>query len=358
MTGARSSAAARAPTCFAPSRRAPCVACSTVPLHLPKREPRPSTVPVPFSFDSETASFEQLAEFRAPIPIFKSSEYHAEHAHELELVRKQGKGRFVAPKPLTVPESPALKTRERVELYNERHHDELPQEGADYDEPAAGDLPRTISFDRVSTRDMPSRAAFKPQLTIPESPGLLTDERGEVRREQIMAREQAELEREERERIEQQEAAARALAHSTHHTHPQRRELTVPESPAFLTRDRANARRELFDSINEHRDPALDAFAAEHNAYDDRADVVRAPSFDQFLGRDIGAVARASFKQELTIPESPAFLTRDRAVARRQLQERLLSTAWRAAARMWTPTRASTSTACRRRRSASCATSR
>jgi hypothetical protein len=95
------------------------------PSALPKREPRPSTVPVPFSFDSETASFEQLAEFRAPMPLFKSSEYHAEHAHELELVRKQGKNRFVAPKPLTVPESPALKTRERVELYNERHHDEL-----------------------------------------------------------------------------------------------------------------------------------------------------------------------------------------------------------------------------------------
>jgi hypothetical protein len=109
---------------------------------------------------------------------------------------------------------------------------------------------------------MPARATFKPQLTIPESPGLLTDERGEMRREQIMAREQAELEREERER-RAAEAAARALAHSTHHTHPQRRELTVPESPAFLTRDRANARRELLDSINEHREASSRATASD-----------------------------------------------------------------------------------------------
>jgi hypothetical protein len=299
------------------------------PSALPKRQPRESTVPEPFSFDSETASFEQLADFRPPPAVFKASAYHAEHAHELEFVRQQGKNRYVAPKPLTIPESPALKTRERVELHQERHG-QTNGGGSDDDSDGEQALPRTISFDRVSTRDMPHRATFKPQLTIPESPGLLTNERGEMRREQAQARAQAELEREEAERAERSERVLRAIANSKQQQQhaPQRRELTVPESPAFLTKDRANMRRELLDSIREHQD-VFDESIARAAPYDDRKDAVRAVSFDQFVGsHDVGAVTQRapSFKQEreLTVPESPAFLTRDRAQARRQLQERAL----------------------------------
>jgi hypothetical protein len=297
------------------------------PSALPKRQPRESTVPEPFSFDSETASFEQLADFRPPPAVFKASAYHAEHAHELEFVRQQGKNRYVAPKPLTIPESPALKTRERVELHQERHGQTGGGGSDDDSDDGEQALPRTISFDRVSTRDMPHRATFKPQLTIPESPGLLTNERGEMRREQSQARAQAELEREEAERAERAERVLRAIANGKQHA-PQRRELTVPESPAFLTKDRANMRRELLDSIREHQD-VFDESIARAAPYDDRKDAVRAVSFDQFVGsHDVGAAPQRapSFKQEreLTVPESPAFLTRDRAQARRQLQERAL----------------------------------
>ena len=63
-------------------------------------QPFPLTQPTHNAFDDD--------DFRPALPIFKASEYHKEHAHELEAISKASRNRYVEPRPLTVPESPQL----------------------------------------------------------------------------------------------------------------------------------------------------------------------------------------------------------------------------------------------------------
>jgi hypothetical protein len=105
----------------------------------------------------------------------------------------------------------------------------------------------------------------KPQLTVPESPLFATTDRSEVRREAAQreaeraahAAELAKMEDDVRERSER--LAAR-------HYVAQRRALTVPESPALLTKMRGEVHAERFEALVLEEEARAEQLEAESRA--------------------------------------------------------------------------------------------